>query len=472
LNDLKLSLIEKGRLSTTLQFGEPKMIDVDVDAHEAELAALPKLTEDDDEMATLTQTISTLADSQTSVAYGDEGLAFDDSAFALDGNDEEDNDGEDDEVSRSQRTSSFSISLKMRDIPRFSVKIDASEAASLGRIMEDPTLCEKLGTMTEMEMRKTLDAEDSESTASSENDGIGSRRESVDDEDVDEDEEKTEEEDPEAKELIDAQIAGKLLERQGLAKARQSVTGQLGHRFSMAARPDVQSEHISSGMSSVFLKRSVDQIRQWHLQAQRRSSLAKTSNDLINPRPLSPVLTTKRSKLKFSTLKARFEQEIAFQRQSVRRSSLKGHEAKEELEKTKETSDVGVDDVDCESKEADESNEFSFDFPVMRHAKTEVLPTPRKLVRRVTRVDNPWIRKLAQQGHNHSESRCEMVSIMRKMGSPRRATNFASTPRKVQRQTSVRGKKISLNRVSTALSATPSLFCADSDSYRVEPTAD
>jgi len=254
LNDLKLSLIEKGRLSTTLQFGEPKMIDVDVDAHEAELAALPKLTEDDDEMATLTQTISTLADSQTSVAYGDEGLAFDDSAFALDGNDEEDNDGEDDEVSRSQRTSSFSISLKMRDIPRFSVKIDASEAASLGRIMEDPTLCEKLGTMTEMEMRKTLDAEDSESTASSENDGIGSRRESVDDEDVDEDEEKTEEEDPEAKELIDAQIAGKLLERQGLAKARQSVTGQLGHRFSMAARPDVQSEHISSGMSSVFLK--------------------------------------------------------------------------------------------------------------------------------------------------------------------------------------------------------------------------
>lgn len=61
-----------------------------------------------------------------------------------------------------------------------------------------------------------------------------------------------------------------------------------------------------------------------------------------------------------------------------------------------------------------------------------MLPSPKKLVRR---VDNPWIRKFAQQGHNPSESRWELVSIMRQMDShsPRRTTSHVPPPRKVRR---------------------------------------
>ena len=119
LNDLKMSLIDKGRLSTKLKFGEPKTA-ASVDGHEDELATLPKPEEAaaDTEVAQLTQTLSTLAASRTSMAYGDEGLATPsgnygaeavleiDSAFAFDAKDAEDaEDAEDEEVSQSQSQS-------------------------------------------------------------------------------------------------------------------------------------------------------------------------------------------------------------------------------------------------------------------------------------------------------------------------------------------------------------------------------
>ena len=106
LNDLKLSLMDKGRLSTELQFGEPKALPLD------ELAALLKL-EEDEEVAQLTQTLSTLAASRTSMAFGDEGLAtpsgHNEAADEFDAKDE----SEDEEASKT-RTREVSQSATQR----------------------------------------------------------------------------------------------------------------------------------------------------------------------------------------------------------------------------------------------------------------------------------------------------------------------------------------------------------------------
>lgn len=108
--------------------------------------------------------------------------------------------------------------------------------------------------------------------------------------------------------------------------------------------------------------------------------------------------------------------EIDQQKESQRKSSLKGSEAKEELERVKKL----VAQNRQENAKMFERNSRSS----LSSYKKEILPKPKKLAKR---IDNPWIQKLASQGLDASSQRCELSRVMREI--PKNIPQKINTPK-------------------------------------------
>ena len=126
-------------------------------------------------------------------------------------------------------------------------------------------------------------------------------------------------------------------------------------------------------------------------QAQRRSSISKSSQEFKFEKPI-------KKKYKFSALKDKFEREIASQTNAVRKSSLRGAEAKQELEKLKKMA--------LESKQNEENDTNS------KPKYYTERPRPKKLIKR---IDNPWVAKLKKQGMSQPRHLCKLMRQMPKI---------------------------------------------------------
>eukprot|EP01084_Bolivina_argentea_P271794 462550_1 len=146
----------------------------------------------------------------------------------------------------------------------------------------------------------------------------------------------------------------------------------------MAPRPD--HNKIASGMSSVFLKRSVFRLRTLHEQTARRSSLTRSSIDYGHHEQIIG------SNQGVGSLKDKFEQKIEHQTVAVRRDSLRGAEAKEELQRTIRMQ---------EQSEIDKEKIFELKIGAPTYNYKTDKPKPKKLIKR---IDNPWVAKFKRQG--------------------------------------------------------------------------
>ena len=268
LNDLKESLMQRGKLPTTLKFGEPKgqqpaammvsddELSTDADIDEGDDATptpspqpidLPTVNEEEDTDDTQ-EVFKSLRSSMTQELKDDEGVATPNGNY--DGSDDTDDDipepdeakvepspnpsvgvtvtdedkdkaNEDEkevvkkigdkenllmalpaktrdtskstqislpqgfaqkERRRHGRTHSYSISLQLKDIPRYSIGLDETDSKALGVIMQSPALRQKFSEMNEREMRKNIGNEDYDiESILTNNDGIGSRLDDTDD---------------------------------------------------------------------------------------------------------------------------------------------------------------------------------------------------------------------------------------------------------------------------------------------------
>jgi len=169
-------------------------------------------------------------------------------------------------------------------------------------------------------------------------------------------------------------------------------------------------------------QRSVNYYAHFHENAQRRSSITRSSKDFQNKQPTKEAAV---GKFKFSALKKRFEQEIAAQSHAVRRDSLRGQEAKEELERVRRLTNESLDrlrqmrlTIDTQQPQTDH-HDINIGAPSAFYSADK--PKPKKLIKR---IDNPWVAKLRREGIKQPQ---RLARIMPK-------SNIKHVPRRINRK--------------------------------------